>query len=114
SSSLYATRPIRSRILNGPMYRGLSFPHFTNRKENSTNESGCEMTITIRDDGDCSSSGNEMCRFGKAIDNDPDGISLGLVFLLRLSVLAMVAACASNAARFSAIMGYREKMWRMS
>ncbi|GJW93657.1 hypothetical protein Tco_0173329 [Tanacetum coccineum] len=32
SSSLYATGPIRSRILNGPMYRGLSFPHFSNRK----------------------------------------------------------------------------------
>ncbi|GKF76294.1 hypothetical protein Tco_0225738, partial [Tanacetum coccineum] len=31
SSSLYATGPIRSRILNGPMYRGLSFPHFPNR-----------------------------------------------------------------------------------
>ncbi|GKE46066.1 hypothetical protein Tco_1477324, partial [Tanacetum coccineum] len=30
SSSLYATGPIRLRILNGPMYRGLSFPHFPN------------------------------------------------------------------------------------
>ncbi|GJU82646.1 reverse transcriptase domain-containing protein [Tanacetum coccineum] len=30
-SSLYATGSIRSRILNGPMYRGLSFPRFPNR-----------------------------------------------------------------------------------
>nr|GEV63858.1 pescadillo homolog [Tanacetum cinerariifolium] len=64
-------------------------------RENSINESGCEMTITIRDDGDwhamlrdyffdvepyksfhiiSRSSGNEMYGFGKAIDNDPDGI----------------------------------------
>ncbi|GJR99902.1 hypothetical protein Tco_0316411 [Tanacetum coccineum] len=32
SSSLYTTGSIRSRILNGPMYRGLSFPRFPNRK----------------------------------------------------------------------------------
>ncbi|GJS69659.1 serine/threonine-protein phosphatase BSL3-like protein [Tanacetum coccineum] len=31
SSSLYATGPIRSRILHGTMYRGLSFPYFANR-----------------------------------------------------------------------------------
>ncbi|GJX54872.1 uncharacterized mitochondrial protein-like protein [Tanacetum coccineum] len=61
--------------------------------ENSTNESGCEMTVTIRDygywhamPGDyffdvhpckgfhtiCLSDRDEMCRFGKTIDNDPD------------------------------------------
>ncbi|GKD60282.1 hypothetical protein Tco_1297791, partial [Tanacetum coccineum] len=28
---LHATGPIRSRILNGPMYQGLSFPRFPNR-----------------------------------------------------------------------------------
>ncbi|GJR91923.1 hypothetical protein Tco_0215934 [Tanacetum coccineum] len=32
SSSLYTTGPIRSRILNGPMYRGLSFPRLPNQK----------------------------------------------------------------------------------
>nr|GEU47976.1 hypothetical protein [Tanacetum cinerariifolium] len=58
-------------------------------------ESGCEMTITIRDDrywhtmpGDyffdvqpckgfhtiCLSGRDEMCIFGKAVDNDPDGV----------------------------------------
>nr|GEW19416.1 hypothetical protein [Tanacetum cinerariifolium] len=31
SSSLCATGPIRSKILNGPMYRGLSFPYFPNQ-----------------------------------------------------------------------------------
>ncbi|GJT95636.1 hypothetical protein Tco_1091154 [Tanacetum coccineum] len=31
SSSLYATGPILSRSLKGPMYRGLSFPRFPNR-----------------------------------------------------------------------------------
>nr|GFA77284.1 hypothetical protein [Tanacetum cinerariifolium] len=31
SSSLYATGPILSRISNGPMYRGLSLPRFSNR-----------------------------------------------------------------------------------
>ncbi|GJU90542.1 hypothetical protein Tco_1302965 [Tanacetum coccineum] len=31
SSSLYATGPIRSSILNGPMYRGLGFPRFPNQ-----------------------------------------------------------------------------------
>ncbi|GJY05243.1 hypothetical protein Tco_0371183, partial [Tanacetum coccineum] len=31
SSSLYGTGPTLSRIFNGPMYRGLSFPGFRNR-----------------------------------------------------------------------------------
>ncbi|GJU68987.1 hypothetical protein Tco_1255246 [Tanacetum coccineum] len=67
------------RIISGP--------------ENSTNESGCEMTVTFRDDrywyaipGDyffnvqpCTgfhtirlSGREEMCGFGKTVDNDPD------------------------------------------
>ncbi|GJQ97750.1 hypothetical protein Tco_0008889 [Tanacetum coccineum] len=125
SSSLYATGPIRSSILKGPMlspYIGItSLPvsgslqallnlhylfsgfmdYFLSRElnisnfgpENSTNESECEMTVTIRDDGYrhsmsgdyfldvqpckgfhtiCLLGRDEMCRFGKAIDNDPD------------------------------------------
>nr|GEY18295.1 hypothetical protein [Tanacetum cinerariifolium] len=61
--------------------------------ENSTNEAGCEMTVTIRDgrywhamSGDyffdvqscesfhtiCCSGEDEMSGFGKAVDNDPD------------------------------------------
>nr|GEU93913.1 retrovirus-related Pol polyprotein from transposon TNT 1-94 [Tanacetum cinerariifolium] len=92
SSGLYATRPIRSRILNGPMYRRLSFPCFPNRMT-PLRESGCEMTVMIRDNrywhamsGDnffdvqsyksfhtiCCSGRDEICGFSKAIDNNPD------------------------------------------
>ncbi|GJY56411.1 hypothetical protein Tco_0455526 [Tanacetum coccineum] len=64
SSSLYAAGPIRSRILNGPMYHGLSFPRFPDNPKVpcelspksfcyvACRNSGCEMTVTIRDDRD--------------------------------------------------------------
>nr|GEW51597.1 hypothetical protein [Tanacetum cinerariifolium] len=50
SSSLYATGSTLLRILNCPMYWGLSFPHFPNQMT-PFRESGCEMTVMIRDDG---------------------------------------------------------------